>query len=375
MLPECLEMVLSQSYENKEVIVVWAGEAVPSEVGDAPGVSVVKLGRSASPAKRVNAGLRAATGALHIVLMPHCVPESRRWIQQMAEAFQDDSVDAVVSQCAVAGGGKRTLGARLLHSVASPRLLNKRGKVRDLQLVGGQADAFRAGTLARAGLLRDAAFPEPGEAVDLSVRLQSSGSRIVLSPSARVIYHDPPHTRSLGAVLRGGMEHGLADALLARMHGVDWLGSRLYAAALLSLALVPLGFLSLPLALLAALALFVWGLFLPLRIPPLHWEWPAAAANAAVFVAFVLTARDGWLPGLFEPRISHPAIVRQWLFLAAMTCSYALIALMAGLESAVRDAVRMRGRLSPPALLVLGAAWWLLSGVGFLKGYLWTRAP
>jgi hypothetical protein len=48
---------------------------------------------------------------------------------------------------------------------------------------------------------------------------------------------------------------------------------------------------------------------------------------------------------------------------------------MAGMESAVRDAVRMRGRLSPPALLVLGAVWWLFSGVGFLKGYLWPRTP
>lgn len=371
--PQCLKSILAQKHEKKEVIVVWAGRDAP----DLPGkVRLVTVPSGATAAQKANAGLSAARGSVLALLQPHCLPQTDRWIEKIIADFADESVGAVVSQCAMAPDQRHTLAARLLHSVSSPVLRNRRDRARKVHLVGNLCDAYRARALAEVGLMRDGVLPAPGEAVDLSVSLAGAGYSIVLSPTAEVLYRDPPQTRSLRAVLRMGIEHGYADALIGKMHGVDWLGSRLYGAALLAMLLLPAAAVSLPVAFAAALALLLWGMFLPLRIPVLRWEWPAAAVNLALYVAIVFAVKDEWLLERWPPPDTpHPAIARQWELLAAMVGSYGLILLMAGVQSALRDALRLRGRASAFALVVLGALWWALSGLGFLWGYLLARAP
>ena len=118
----------------------------------------------------------------------------------------------------------------------------------------------------------------------------------------------------------------------------------------------------------------MWGWFLPLRIPLLRWEWPVSLLNLAVYIAIVMLAQDEWLPGLFERRLSHPAIIRQWLLLAAMTASYALMLLHVGVRGAVRSIISEGSRLSALPLLPLVMLWWLVSGVGFLEGFFLGRA-
>jgi hypothetical protein len=389
-LGQCVAMLLRQrrAKAEMEIVIVWVGRGSPDLPQDerirvmrAPG-GPSGLRRTANPllhglrqetpgaARMVNMGLRGARGDVRIVLPPHCLPETDLWLEQMVEPLRDASVGAVVSQCAVDARAPHPLAERLLHGALGRRLLSRRGRPKDLSLVSGTGDAFRAAALAQVGLPAEADLPEPAEPVDLSVRLKAAGWRIVLSPLATVRYRTAPAERSLAAAFAGALEHGRADALLSRRHGVDWLGSRLYAAGLLSLLLLPAGLLSLPIAFLLALALLLWGLFLPLRLPLVHWEWPAAVPNVAVYAACILWIRHDWLPSVFDPHTWHPAIIRQWVFLAAMTASYVLIAALAGVRSGVRDAVYLRGRASALALMPLAMIWWSLAGLGFVQGYL-----
>jgi hypothetical protein len=267
------------------------------------------------------------------------------------------------------------LAARLLHGIHSPQLRNTRGRPVELELVSGQCDAYRAGVLAELGYLEERSFPSPGDAADLSIRIARAGYQIVLSPTATAAWHDPPEGRSLGRVLSKALDFGHADAVLGKAHNMDWLGSRLYTAALLSLLLLPVGFIRLPVAVILAAGLFAWGWFLPLRLPVLRWEWPVALLNLAFYIGIVLAIRPDWAPGLFDPRRWHPAIIRQWCILAAMTGSYMLILAAAGLSSAVWSVGRCGGVLYLPVLFLASTAWWAASGVGYLRGMLLGRAP
>jgi hypothetical protein len=58
-----------------------------------------------------------------------------------------------------------------------------------------------------------------------------------------------------------------------------------------------------------------------------------------------------------------------------MTGSYLLLLLRAGAGGALRAMKDLRGVLVSPAVLGLGMVWHLLSGVGYLAGYVTASAP
>ena len=371
--PECVRAVLDQTWSNREIVLVCDADTEVSVPPDEP-VRVVSESRGDNLARLINRGIRAADGEIVVVLMPNCLPASVRWMEELIRPFEDSDVGAVVSQCVAHDTRELNLPARLMESVESPELTAE-GEPTDLHLLSHLCDALRADLLRDVDHVYDPSIKTPGEAVDLSLRMGTTGKRILLSPTASVLYRDPPTTRTLGSVLGKALEYGRADAVLGKAYNIDWLGSRTFAAAALSLALIPIAFFNRPVAVIAAGLLFAWGWFLPLRLPVIRWEWPVSVLNVAVYAAIVLSIRDHWAPGLFPPRRWHPAIIRQWCLLAGMTGSYLLLLAYSGATSAVRGIKDRRGLVTSPAILVLGTIWYLLSGIGYLLGYLADRGP
>jgi len=370
-LAECLRGLVSQSYARKELIVVCPGAgAVPLPEG-LEGVRVIKEGRAdACAARLINRGMRAAKGDIKVMLAPCCVPAGEDWLAKLIRPFEDRAVGAVVSQCAAADRRGLSPTVRLMRSVTHPETRLGHTKPLERQLLSRLCDAFRADVLEEAERLYDEELGCPADVVDLSLRIGAAGRRIVLSPGATVLYHDPAEHRTVRGILRQALDYGRADAVLAGKHGLDWLGSRLYAAALLALLVIPVGLVRLPFGVILAGALFAWGWFLPLRIPLLRWEWPVALLNLALYIALVRGMPERWTAAIFDPREWHPAIVRQWWILVAMTGSYVLLLARAGAGSALRSILGGGGLFGAAGVFALGMLWHLLAGVGYLKGRL-----
>ena len=371
--PRCVEKVLAQTWKRREVVLVCDQESTVS-VPEESGVRVVREEEPQNLPRLINRGLREARGDIRVLLMPNCLPADDRWLEQLVRPFDDPEVGAVVSRCVAHHTRELNLPARLMESVESPEITDG-SEPRELHLLSHLCDAFRAEVLGQLDHLYDEALSSPADSVDVSLRLGPTGSKIVLSPAATVLYLDPPQTRSLATVMASALDYGRSDAALGKAYNIDWLGSRTFAAAAISLLLLPVGWVNLPVGVILAGLLFAWGWFLPLRIPVLRWEWPAAVLNVAVYAAIVLSIRDHWAPQIFPPRRWHPAIIRQWCLLAAMTGSYLLLLLRAGAGGALRGMKDLRGVLVSPAVLGLGMLWHLLSGVGYLAGYITASAP
>jgi glycosyltransferase involved in cell wall biosynthesis len=372
-LGECLEALARQSYPRREVIVVCAGQT-HGAVRVTEGLRVLNEDAGTGLARLVNRGMKAAHGEVRVLLMPHCVPADKDWLGKLIQPFEDPSVGAVVSRCVVPDKRGLPLAARLMHAVAGFETCGGRRRAVERDLLSHLCDALRADTPCEDGCLYDETLTSPAEAVDLSVRITSAGRRIVVSPDATVLYHDPRETRKIGTVLRKALDWGHVDAVLARSYGFDWLGSQVHAAALLSLALLPVGLVQLPIAVVLAGALFLWGWFLPLRLPLVRWEWPVALLNLALYIALARGVPEEWTRLVFDPHTWHPAMVRQWWVIAAVMGSYVLLLAGAGARCAVRSILDRAGPLQAAAVFVLAVIWHLGSGIGYLHGRLLGRA-
>jgi len=367
----CVDAVFAQGYARREIVLVCSPDKAPALPKDAPDVRTVRSHAGETPAETANRGLRAARGDVRVLLMPNCVPADSRWLERIARSFEDDAVGAVVSQARMRDKKALPTAARVLASIVSPELTTEADEPVPIELVSHLCDAYRADVLSEVGYLEEGTFPSPGEAVDVSLKIARSGRRIVLSPDAVVFCEPAPDAASVKNLLRSAIAYGHADAALVKLHNVDWLGTGVFGAALLSLLLIPVGLLSLPVGVILAGALFVWGWFLAIRTPVLRWEWPVAVINLLVYITVIMFVRVDWARSTFDPYTWHPAVIRQWCILAAMTGSYVLIVLGAGVRTTVRGMLRgyVRGPLSALAVFSLATVCHLLSGAGFLKGY------
>jgi glycosyltransferase involved in cell wall biosynthesis len=370
-LGQCLDGLRRQDFKKMEVIVVCdprAGEPASLPEGSED-LRVIKERHRRPLGQLVNAGMVAARGHVKVLLRPHCSPIGAGWVRSMVEPFEDETVGAVVSQCLPlerAGGGP---ASRLLDAVDSPYRRSPEPGLQSLERVSYLCDAYRASLLADVGYFEGDTVAEPAQAIDVSVKLADAGYRIVLSDAAAVSYSPPPARRSVGGVLRKAIGYGRADALLDRLYELRWLNAGVFGAALLSLFLLPLAVVNLPAALVASAVVFIWSAFLSLRIPLLRWEWPLMVFNFAAFVALVVLLRDDWRPDLFGKRV-HPAVIRQWCWLAGITGSDMLLVVKAAVGCGWRALRRRRGWLYAGPVFGLGLLWWLLAGAGYLLGRL-----
>ncbi|MFO7959148.1 MAG: hypothetical protein R6X33_18840 [Candidatus Brocadiia bacterium] len=366
---QCLEAVLRQDYGKKEVIVVCdprasANDSLPAGSDE---MRIIKERAPVPPTRLINDGMRAARGHIKILLKPRCLPVGDRWIRQMLEPFEDETVGVVVSQTEPAGAGRRGLAERLLESVRDVRTTVEDDRPVRRELVGQRCDAYRASLLADIGYFGEQ-LPEPGEAVAVSMRIADAGYRILLSDTARANW-GAGRRRGLGDAFRKALEYGRADALLDKQYDLRWLNCGVHGIALFSLFLLPLALLSLPAAVILSAALFIWGGFLSLRLPLIGFEYPVSVLNFAVYVAAILAVRDGWSPGLFGKEV-HPAILRQWIWLVAMLATYLLLLLRTAAGNARRTLKQNSGFLYALPVGLLSMAWWLVTGLGYLRGTL-----
>jgi GT2 family glycosyltransferase len=366
---QCLEAVLRQDYPKKEVIIVCdpradVEEALPAGSED---IRVIREREASVLAHLANDGMRAARGHVKILLVPECAPVGRGWMRRMAEPFRDETVGVVVSRYSPLRDSRPGLGTRLMASLPCRRVVHTREDRRKCDLVGHRCDAYRASLLADIGYFSEN-LPGPAEAVETSIRVADAGYSILHSEEA-VVTCTAGNAGRLAHALRKAPDYGRSDALLDRQYGLRWLNSGLFGAAALALLLVPLAAVSLPVAFLFSGILFLWGWFLSLHLPLVRWELPVFVVNFALFVAAVLLIRDDWSPGLFGRRI-HPALLRQWCWLGAVSGTYLLLLARAALLCAVRTLRQPRGVLYAVPVGLAAVAWWLVAGVGYLRGAL-----
>jgi hypothetical protein len=370
-LGRCLDRVMNQDAPRTEVIVV-CDPGVP-DADDLPRGSeelrVLRSRQPRRPGQLINDGMRAARGHVKVLLMPHCVPIGNRWLQCMLEPFEDDGVGVVVSQCIPAPESEPGLAARLIDSIDSPLRRNDQGRPVPTEIISHRCDAYRASVLADVGYFETDGLRHPGEAIDMSIKMVDAGYAMVLSDKAVVGYHVPPAAARVRGALRTALDYGTADAALDRLYELRWLNASVYGAALLSLFLLPIALLNLPAAVGVSLLLLAWGAFLSLRLPVLGWECPVLAVNLAAYIGAMLLVRDDWAPGLFGKEM-HPAIIRQWCWLAALEVSYFLLLARAAAGAAVSAVRQPRGVRYALPVFLLGFVWWCLAGVGYVREHL-----
>ncbi|MEF8787522.1 MAG: glycosyltransferase family 2 protein [Planctomycetota bacterium] len=370
-LRPCVEKVLKQDYENREVIVVCGAgrEEEVSLPGEEGRIRKIRQEEPGGVPELLNLGLRAAKGDIRIILSPECLPAGDGWLSAMAEPFEDDEVGAVISQCQVEEKTELSILQRLMQAVDRVERSAEGDEPVPQELLSGRCDAFRAEMLEELGYFEENTSAPPAHAVDLSVRIADAGYSMLLTPDALVTCREAPGVWGDEGTLQTGLALGRCDAQLGSRHGVEWLNARLFATALGSLLLLPVGAYSLPIGTMMALALIVWGWFLSVRLPPLPWHWPVGVVNLGVYVAGVLYLRGDWAPWLFGWQM-HPALIRHWCLLAAGTATYAAVVFCSAADTAVRSASRTGSMSRFPGVFLAAIPWWLAAGIGYMGGVL-----
>jgi len=374
-LRPCVEKVLKQDYENREVIVACGAEreeeiSLPGEEGR---IRKVRQQESGGVPELLNLGLRAAKGDIKIVLSPECLPAGQEWLSAMAKPFEDDEVGAVISQCQVEEKTELSILQRLMQAVDRVERSVDGDEPVPQELLSGRCDAFRAEMLEELNYFEKDPSSPPAHAVDLSVRIADAGYSMLLTPDALVTCREAPGVWGDGGALWTGTALGRADSRLASRHGVEWLNTRLFATALGALLLLPIGAFSLPIGTLLALGFIVWGWFLSVRLPPVPWHWPVGVINLGIYAVIVLFLRGDWAPWLFGWQM-HPALIRHWCLLAAGTGTYGAVLFCSAADTAVRSASRTGSMARFPSVFLAAIPWWLASGVGYLSGVLAPNA-
>jgi hypothetical protein len=371
----CVEAVAQQAFPRKEIIVVCDAACGAMRLPEGIGELHVIRERQGSLPRLIDVGMRAARGQVKVLLMPYCIPVGADWLTELVKPFEDDGeqVGVVVSQCIAEDRRRAGLSGRLLDSVEPAERRNDQPGPAPQEIVSHLCDAHRAGLLADIGYFEGGSASASAQAISISVKVADAGYSILLSDAAAVSYNVPKSRRGAVAALRKALEYGRSDALLDRLYELHWLNAGVLAAALFSLLLLPIGAVNLPAATILSGALFAWAAFLSLRLPVIGWECPLALLNFAAFVAAILYVRDDWRPELFGKHV-HPAIIRQWCWLAAMTGSDLLLVGRASLMSALRVLRQPGGALYAVPAFLVGLPYWLLTGVGYLYGLL-AREP
>ncbi len=373
-LGRCLEAVTRQNLDDMEILLVCDPRAsqlttLPTET---EAVRVLWERHTCTTGHLVNMGMKAARGKIRVMLMPDCTPVGEGWLRGMTAPFEDEHVGVVVSQCILPDGGALGVPAALLDTVV-PMLRSKQDADADgRQSVSNLCDAYRDRLLEGVGYFAAEDLPPAGQAVDISLKVAGAGYDVRVSDSAVVMYSAPRSRTRLGGVLRQALDLGRADAALDKLYELRWLNAGIPAAALVSLLLLPMALVSLPVAWAVAFGLFVMGMFLAVRVPVLGWECPAAVITFAAYAGIVILVRDGWWPGVLG-RTVHPAVIRQWLWLAAVTGSLFLLVLGSAMASAVRACRRPGGVRHAVPVFLVGIVWWLLTGLGYLQGRMLGR--
>lgn len=201
----------------------------------------------------LNAGLQRCKGEFLVVVQSDCEVIGEDWLDRMLEPMADPQVGVVVSQREIPDFAALSAGARLFNAVVPQDLLNKTGKLKQLDYCRGKADLYRVSLLRELGGW-DSVFFTAGEDTDLSIRLKLKGAKILLHPEAKIRYLFSGRQNTVGGGLKKALLYGRTAAVLYRKHRYDGIQSRTYL--LILLAAVSL---LLPFQLFTGIALLLWS--------------------------------------------------------------------------------------------------------------------
>ncbi len=367
----CIRSVLEQDFASKEILLVTpSSRDVAAMAGEAADeVRIVTTAGAGSYNELVRRGLSAAKGDFRAVIMPQCRMQGKGWLKEAVAAFEDRDVALVIPQCrSKASGG---LAQKVCRSVLSGCGATVHGEHATVRVADPACAVYRASALVDLGVLDPEGLTPTAEGARVSLKAVESEHTLVQIESAGVVCSG---LAEAGGLLSEAVEAGYSDYVLERSHAARWLNAGLLAPLPFALLLIPLALVSLPWAVLLSVAVFVWGWFVSFGLPLRGWDSHVGVLNFVVYAAFALSVRNDWAPALFGKSI-HPALLRQWLWLAAILTSYMLLLLAVSVRTAV-DARRRIGCSLPGAIAVGAAAtaWWIAAGVGYLKG-IWSGKP
>lgn len=348
-----LQALLAQEWEGLDILVVNDGSTDDTEavVARFPGARQVIQRPNQGLARSIGAGLEAleASGVeIGIVLHADCVPQGTGWVKAMLAPFSDPKVGAVVSARKLASAPKGS--ERFFDAVAPQDYPNPEGRDREILFFRDKCDAYRLSALKELGGFDTRAFYVAGEDTDLSIRMRARGYRILQSGSALVVIGFSSHQRSLKRVFKKALQYGGAQAVLWRRHRYDGLKARAYAAGFLALAALaasPLPFAS-------------WLLLTPVLLM-------LATTPVAVPALGELPLALAWMPASIAFQVGGVPPAAAW---SAGACLAVLaLALKQGLKAGLRLRRHGEGLSGVLGGTALAGLWWILTGIGYGRGW------
>jgi GT2 family glycosyltransferase len=195
----CLEALLAQAPPALEVLVVDNGstDGTPDLVAERfPQVRLLRNERNLGFAAGNNAGLRAASGDL-LVLLNQDTQVHPGFLAALARAFDDATVGLAGCKLLYPDGTIQHAGGYFYGPRGETdhlgRLAPDDGRFDELtepEFVTGAAVAIRRETLAQAGLLDEGFVPAYYEDVDWCFRARAAGWRVVYVPEAVVTHQE-----------------------------------------------------------------------------------------------------------------------------------------------------------------------------------------
>jgi len=193
----CLESVMDQAYQPREVLVVDNGskDRTVYVVGEKfPSVHILEAGWNQGAGKAFNMGIKASGGKYAVLLNPDTVV-APGWLGELVDIMERDSTVAACQSRLVLydqpdalnaeGIDLNYLGFAWCRNYGQPASTD--GQVLDTTALSGCSTILRIEALDKTGLFDEDFFMYMEDA-DLSLRIRAHGYRIVCNPKS-VVYH------------------------------------------------------------------------------------------------------------------------------------------------------------------------------------------
>ncbi len=346
---------VQQDLPGREIIVVddCSTDGTGQVLEDIPDIKVIRNEKNMGLAATLTRGVAATDASIVISLHSDCLLRDSGWLARMVQLFDEPNVGAVVSRRVYSDRSSLPIGARLFDTVCPQQLNPKNRRLHEIDFFRGKADAYRREVIDKLGGW-DRAFFTAGEDTDLSIKMRAAGYRILLHPDAAIEYIFSSRQKTIAGGFQKAILYGKTAALLYRRHQYDGLQTRSYLWCLFGI----IGFL-LPtvVSLLFSAVLFVTSFNRCFVFHRLRRQMPLGILYAGFLLLFGFSAIASHTPPLPVIALAVPAGSAFFTGFISMKNSL----------RALRDGESL---LLMPLLFCYSFFWHLVTGVGYLEGYL-----
>jgi len=271
-----LESVISQDYENMEIIVIDNGstdnteDVVKNFIGKSRKlIKYYKYPSKLGHAGAINEGIKKASGNIIVILHDDVVLYQRNWLSSMLEVLKKDEV-GVASSLLVTdpnelSGINRAFAYIYLLGWHRP---NVNIDVCEVLYTGLNNDVIRKEVLEKVGLM-DEIYKYGTHDIDFSERVRRNGYKIVLNPKVYAKHILSSHQRSLKSHLIKAWQYGFPSGIILKRYG--YLPNIDNAYLVISLLIFAISLINLNLALLISLILIALSFIIE---PPNYYGKP-----------------------------------------------------------------------------------------------------